>query len=408
MSRWLVARDRLTKEQLDAVQLPPSGRHVVLGMPGSGKTLVLVHRAKYLLETQHVQPARLHLFVYNRMLRYYIQSALDDLGIPQSCAETVDAWCASVYRRLVSPRLPRSEGDVDYEAIRVAVRERVSRPLFDQLLVDEGQDMSASQWDILLALSRNMTVCMDFMQQLYEEGTDETVVLQKLGIDIRRRNLITLLRCCPYIIDLASRFIPDQSQAQAFLRQCRTTQTEKETPLIYVRDKGEDESDRLAEAIRARQMKGDSIGILFSKRKHVAGFTKELTLRGLRLETMPFSYNDGVGLNFSSDLPKVMTYHSAKGLTFDSVFLPNLVPDSFRRWSQHAINRMLFVGITRALKWVYLGTTEDGVLPMQDLQPLIREGKLTVQHSQGAAGNLRQVPEGPERKPAKKDPLDIL
>ena len=46
MSGWLVPRSDLTPEQLRAIELPPTEHRVVIGGPGSGKTQMLLHRAR--------------------------------------------------------------------------------------------------------------------------------------------------------------------------------------------------------------------------------------------------------------------------------------------------------------------------------------------------------------------------
>ena len=68
-------------------------------------------------------------------------------------------------------------------------------------------------------------------------------------------------------------------------------------------------------------------------------------------------------LDFTTNRPRVLTYQSAKGLTFDSVLMPRLVNTSFTRESGDLIERLLFVGITRAMNWVYLSSTDPYTLP---------------------------------------------
>ena len=65
-------------------------------------------------------------------------------------------------------------------------------------------------------------------------------------------------------------------------------------------------------------------------------------------------------LDFSSNRPKVLTYQSAKGLTFDTVLMPRLVRKSFTREPDDLIERLLLVGITHAMTWVYLSSTDPG------------------------------------------------
>jgi superfamily I DNA/RNA helicase len=58
----------------------------------------------------------------------------------------------------------------------------------------------------------------------------------------------------------------------------------------------------------------------------------------------------------------VLTYHSAKGLTFDSVLMPGVTRSAIR--ARHSsVRRMLFVAVTRATHWVYLSSLEKSVNP---------------------------------------------
>lgn len=75
-----------------------------------------------------------------------------------------------------------------------------------------------------------------------------------------------------------------------------------------------------------------------------------------------------------------MSYHSAKGLTFDTVLLPRLVRSSFSHVTNPRIARLLFVGITRATKWVYMSTCKDGEIEaLQRFESLTRQNLLSVQ-----------------------------
>ena len=52
----------------------------------------------------------------------------------------------------------------------------------------------------------------------------------------------------------------------------------------------------------------------------------------------------------------------AKGLTFETLLMPRLVSKSFTRETDDLIERLLFVGITRAMTRVYLSSTDPGSL----------------------------------------------
>jgi superfamily I DNA/RNA helicase len=159
-------------------------------------------------------------------------------------------------------------------------------------------------------------------------------------------------------------------------------QSEKETPLFYLARDFEDEKRRLVEIVKARQAKGERIAILFGMQRQVSGFAKGLRELGLEVEIPSRRGDDDEGFDFNSDLPKLMPFHSAKGLTFDTVLMPRLVPRSFGRFSSERVERLLFVGVTRATKWLYFSSDNVESLPfLTRLQTLAKAGHLSVQNS---------------------------
>ena len=100
--------------------------------------------------------------------------------------------------------------------------------------------------------------------------------------------------------------------------------------------------------------------MLFPLKRQVEGFAQGLREDGIPVETIRS------GLDFSTTLPKLLTIHSAKGLTFDSVLMPRLVKNSFAGPMSKRTERLLYVGLTRATKWLYMSGTRDALLPELD------------------------------------------
>src|SRR5207344_809111 len=98
VSTWLVPRNKLTPEQMRAVELRLHEHRVILGAPGSGKTQILLHRARYLCDAFHVAEDRFHIFVFTNLLKDYIGSALHLLNLPSDCVTTLDHWCSEFYK----------------------------------------------------------------------------------------------------------------------------------------------------------------------------------------------------------------------------------------------------------------------------------------------------------------------
>jgi len=405
MSPWLVHQSELTPEQLRAVGLDPAEHRIIVGPPGSGKTLILLHRARHLLDLWHVAPERFRIFVFTKALKEYIRSALFLLDLPEDCVTTFDAWCRDFYKAHIRGPLPRDGKEIDFPGIRRRVLREIQGNLFgvpkyDFVLVDEGQDLDSIAFDIIRAISNHVTVCIDHKQQIYEGRSSETDILQRIGLRRRNMELLGAFRCCPFIVAMASELLSDPRERQVFINQAKTVQTERETPLLYLGTDFEDEKRRLIEILKVRQSKGEKVAILLPQRRQVFGFAKGIREAGLEIETPE-------KMDFQNDIPKIMSYYSAKGLTFDTVLLPRLVRSSFPRISDSRVMKLLFVGITRATKWVYMSSRQEGIIPaLENLMPLERTRGLTIQRGPGTSAQSSDME--PPGSAETDDVLDLI
>ena len=404
MSGWLVPRQELTPDQLRAVELSPEHHRVVTGGPGSGKTLVLLHRARHLADTMKVPPERFLIVVFTKALAQYLRPALDDLDLPKESLCTFDSLCWALHRELISERRPWDGVNrcVDFAAIRTAVLDELLRnPLprrpLDFVLVDEGQDLPPEAYDILRLLSWHVTVMLDQQQRIYDGGAAEAEILVALGLRSPSIWLPESNRRSPYIAALAARFLPAMTFPEGFEVLVRPAagigeRAEKEKPLLFRATCPEEELARLAEVARERVARGERVAVLVPDRKMIRPIAEYLAARGIPVEVPPRrrQARRGAGpatrpnspptvrlpaLDFATDLVKVMPYHSAKGLTFDTVLMPRLVDTAFRNAELESVLRLLFVGISRATTWVYMSTGAGREHPTLGLRvELIRGG----------------------------------
>jgi superfamily I DNA/RNA helicase len=402
---WLIPRNELTPDQIRAIELSPAENRAILGGPGSGKTQILLHRARYLADQLGVGPDRFRIFVYTNVLKDYIKSALSLLNLPDDAVLTFDHWCRLFYQQHVNSRMPwdAAKKQPDFDAVRRAVLDKISSgqitlPLYDFVLVDEGQDLPDEVFTILSRVARHVTVCIDNKQQIYDNGSTEEAILSKLGLKKRNLNLIEAFRVCPYLVEVAAPLIPDSAEREAFRQQKRTVQTERQTPLLYFARNFEEEKQMLYQMVRERQLMNDRIAILFPQNRQVFGFAQGLTEAGMEVE-VPKQRSGNNPLpthDFNSSRPKLMAFHSAKGLTFDSVLMPRLVSSSFQRVTADRLERLLFVALTRAAKWAYFSTTLDDSLPLfQKLLPLEQTRQLTVRRGDQVAAAKQASPTVP-------------
>jgi superfamily I DNA/RNA helicase len=394
MNTWLLPRSELTPEQLRVVEMSTAEHRVIAGPPGSGKTQVLVHRAAHIVDAHNVPPGRYRIFVFTNVIKEYIRSALKLLRLPEEAVSTFDHWCRLVYEAGISRRLPRAGGGgtINFDQIRTAVlrlfQESASlQKQLDFVLVDEGQDLSGEVYEILRLAARHITVFADPLQKIFEDGAPEVHILGALGIPRRNATLLAAYRNSPCVAGLASCFIDDPLQRRLYLAQRSTEQQVRELPLCFEASSIAAELDRLAEIIGRRLILNERIGIIVPTKRQVHGVSKGLDERGVAVQKAihPDALSvDDQPLNFGSPVPKISTYHSAKGLTFDSVLMPRLVDRSFPWVHGAARHRMLFVGISRATQWAYVSTVKgDEFSEMELIRRAQAEGRITLQETCG-------------------------
>ena len=386
---WLIPFASLTPAQQDAVQMDARGHKAIIGGPGAGKTLVLLHRLNLLYHRAGRRPDAIRLFVYTNTLKQFIRAGNDMLDVPDDCICTFAKWCTDVYREHIADTLPRDERErIDHDAIRVGAYEAIAQgllktPVFEHVLVDEAQDLDGQAIDALKRIARHVTLCMDGNQQLYETGVSEADALARLGLLRHNAALLSAFRCNPMVTQLAAQFITDARRREEFLRQAANTDIDRATPLLYLSADFQDEKARLIEMVRLRLSYGDSIAVLFPKQNQVHGFARGFAEAGIEVSVQRFNEP----IDFSTRLPKLMTYHQGKGLTFDSVFLPRLDQGSFHGAMQARMHNLLFVGVSRAIKWVFMSGTNGRLInPLIELGQRDTRAFLETQLADGAGG----------------------
>ena len=390
MNTWLVPRSSLTPDQSRVVELPPTTNRVVLGMAGSGKTQVLVHRAAHLAEKYKIPPERYRVFVFTNVIKEYIRSGLEVLRLPDQVVSTFDYWCVDLFERNFGARLPRTTDGrgVDFPAIRRRVLGLIRgkselKNSLEFVLVDEGQDLSPKAYEVINEAARHVTVFADPQQKIYDDGAEAGFIFDRLHVTTPQVTILGAFRNAKYVAELASHFIEDQTKRSQFLAQISANQLVKERPLCFIADSPDQELDRLAEVVSARQVLNERIGIMVPTNRLLHGLAQGLADRGIQVEKAIAKENGHkpeVTCSFDNAVPKIATFFQAKGLTFDSVLIPRLTVKAFYYFNREIIKRMLFVGIARATQWVYLSTIEwQEFQEMDKLTEAVALGHLTMQ-----------------------------
>ena len=330
---------------LDATQAAIAQRDdidvaLVQGPPGSGKTLVLAARARW-LATRHPEWS-IRFLCYNNALVPYLKTLVADY--PNVVVTTMWPF-AQEFRVRFS-----FEGDNEnYEHLKMA-KARGARPIADAVLLDEVQDFSASWLAIIhagLVPGRGgLVMAGDQAQALY--GVSEMPeVLKKLGVE--RISLERPYRCTRSILG-AIGGIGDEF-AVASLDQAPQGEP---VELIWAESPAE-QARAIAWEINLALSSGDrlpgDIAIIIPRYKGTITFiAPALEAMGIPFEAV-VSKDAKKAFDRTTNTVKLITPHSAKGHEFLVVFLFGLdTMKPFDPTDRESIQtgRAGFVGATRA------------------------------------------------------------
>lgn len=162
----------LNKDQDEALALPLEGQHLIIGGPGTGKSVVALLRARRLADNR----TDYRFLVYNNLLH---QSNVHLFGTDkQFVASTWNRWFPEMWREHFEEAVPRREPapnstfrEIDWISVIHYVNDASSDLAMEgdtqALVIDEGQDMPKEFYEALVNLGfGNFYVVADQNQQL--------------------------------------------------------------------------------------------------------------------------------------------------------------------------------------------------------------------------------------------------
>ena len=174
----------LSKEQEAARALPKEGQHLIVGGPGTGKSVLALIRAR-----RHQRDRDDFLFlVFNHLLN----RASDQLFGSGLVSRTWDSWFRGIFRELAGQAVPVQEPndggfkEIDWvrveEIVKAMPDDETPRPPF--LVIDEGQDMPRGFYNALVGLGFDrFFVVADQNQQITDANCNRKDIQNCLAIE---------------------------------------------------------------------------------------------------------------------------------------------------------------------------------------------------------------------------------
>ena len=366
----------LDRQQERLARWMGDGYRVVKGVAGSGKTLVLLYRARLIAKTQ--PRWRVLLTCFNRVLADELGRQLREMdeGLGNVTVKNIDRLPTDLYGevhrrggRLVLP------GD-DYEG-RIAacldhLRADEEAALFDVVLVDESQDFDPHRlelaWRLLKPGRGHFVVARDAAQNVYRRpnwippdtsGRGRTSIL-----DQNYRNTEEILRTALALVDGGDE--PDRAgdpETDDLIISPRSALRNGRLPEpVYTSSNDEVRiaCDRI-EGLKTGGFRWNDIAVLCGNRQSQARYAAEFNRRGVPHLNLAYRKNRNAVGQEAADRVLVASLRLLKGLEFPIVFLSGLseialggdVPDDT------TARRAIYVAMTRATSHLILMVSGD-------------------------------------------------
>lgn len=362
----------LTRLQQRVLRLPLDGQFLVVGAPGTGKSVVALHRmTKY--EGKEKQPK---VLTFNHVLAAYtVQLASCDLT-------TAMSWLYKTQYQLTEqymPERPQSENEKkrkeinpDYDALKMVFKSNYGKVKVQDLIVDEGQDLPNGYYESLMELGfENFFVVADQNQQITEDHSSRKDLEMVLGLDSSD------------VIELEENF----RNTGPIAKLCQHFYTDRASPLPTLPDRPSllkptllnySAVNACVETIlrAADRDSGKLIGVIVPSDAKRDDYVKKLSRTDVKrdnekplVSTYASSQKQGnVNINFGIGGIVVLCDKSVKGIEFDTVYV---ILDGLNiiGGDEDLMRKRLYVMTSRAKDELFL--MQSAIYPNQHVEALL-------------------------------------
>lgn len=377
------------------------GHRVIHGVAGSGKTMILLYRSRYLAEQQPAKP--ILVLCFNVVLARKLQEMIEQ-SQGQNIIQVVSfhKWLNEqlAMAQLPSPNHSSYENDQEYfaaleqQVINGIAANKIATGQYSSVLIDEGHDMKP-QWLQLLSQmpeDNSLLLLYDDAQNLYlQERKQKKRSFKSMGIQAQGRTQILNInyRNTTEVLTLAYEFAQefirptegDDEDAPILLKP-ETAGRHGELPQIVSRNNFAAEVRYLSDLVRKMHQQGipwNDMVVLYRMK-----FMAETVEQNFKAQDIPIDWlnknRDARHLSPQAQTIKLITLHSSKGLEFPVVIIPGLGYSSQQaEVSDEA--RLLYVAMTRSTNHLIMTYHQesDFVRRLQLLLPTTNRGNHNIE-----------------------------
>jgi superfamily I DNA/RNA helicase len=322
---WMVKESELDDDQIRVLMAVLEKSCVVAGCAGSGKSVLALIKAQ---RVQKEKGNNYKIIVFTKALCRYMNAGKEVLQLENDFFYYWD-W-----------------------------KNRRNAPSADYIIVDEIQDFTKEEIEeFIAATNKNFFFFGDTAQSIYD-GLKETLPVEEVRNLLpqdRRPKFFELYRNYRLPIPVA-RLVQHVGIDLDGYDESIYKSKETVMPKFLKYQNVDEQVKSIVDIIRNNAL--TDVGILLPHNENVWKFHTLLNNchldHEIKYEDRQEWTNRVDNLNFTTENPKVMTYHSAKGLQFETVFIPDieeLTTDTQRRKSEQ---KALYVAMTRTYRDLYV------------------------------------------------------
>ncbi len=313
---WYINESELDDFQVIIIRKNLSSSFIVKGCAGSGKTVLALWRAKELAEQGNNDYL---IIVFTKALKQFIMDGIHAIGVDESKVLYYWEW---VHRR--------DKASAEY------------------IIVDEVQDFDTDELaDLQKAAKKHLMLFGDSAQQLYKnlpkKGKLLTMEEIQIQTNIPMENLVINHRLPKKVARIAEKVTLSKEGLE---NRCDKEGVNK--PRLVECSSFEDQLKYIEDVVKAQ--KYTDVGILLLENKDVekAKDYFDKSNWGVEAKFNKAKFKSYMDLDFATENPKLMTYHSAKGLQFEAVFIPECTE------SDEKYRNPLYVALTRSYRDLFI------------------------------------------------------
>ena len=328
MSDWDVQEESMDDDQLDLIEMTIDKSMLVSGCAGSGKSVIAMHKAQHIADKGY------------------------------------DVILITLTKSL-SSFMCTGKNNSSYRFYHYDLWKYYERPTADYIIVDEIQDFTKEDIaGFIQSARKNYFFFGDSAQSIYKQFGKQTLTIEEISLmtGLVPLQLYNNYRLPRSVAKITQGYIGvDVNPYEEKVYQNK----EKALPYFIHFDNLKTQVALINSIIENNH--GKSIGVLLPSNELVLKVCNELQKGDndfeFKYKKYPQDKKSYGELRFNNTLPKVMTYHSAKGLQFDIVILP-----MYEGANKTESRKSLYVAMTRTMHQLYIMySTPDLKYPLSEV-----------------------------------------